>query len=82
MKKLVQEIRFTDTKEITISELRKNPGEVLTQVEMGRSFNVTRNGKIVVCISKPEPNAFELGAAVRKLGLASNKPFPEEGSKV
>lgn len=41
---------------ITISELRKQPGEVFSQVEMGRSFTVTKNGKTIAEISEPEPD--------------------------
>jgi antitoxin (DNA-binding transcriptional repressor) of toxin-antitoxin stability system len=54
---------------ITMSEFRKQPGEVIEQVCMGKTFNITRAGKVVAMICKPEPNAAELGAEIRRLRL-------------
>ena len=54
---------------ISITDFRKSPGEVLTQVELGKTFTITRNGHAIAVISLPEPTALELGAAVRRLGL-------------
>ena len=72
MKTLTQEVGKTlngREETITVTELRSRPGDVLSQVELGKTFNVTRNGKRIAVIFKPnEPNAFELGAAARKLG--------------
>lgn len=68
MKTLKQKIKLTGEETITVSELREQPGEVLDQVELGMIFQITRNGIIVATLSKPEPNAFELGAECRRLG--------------
>ena len=38
--------------EITISEFRKAPGDVLTQVELGKTFVIKRNGKDIAVLSK------------------------------
>ena len=65
MKKLIDEVKLNDTKEISIGEFRKNPGEIFQQVQMGRSFYITKLGKVIAWLTKPEPNAFELGAAAR-----------------
>jgi prevent-host-death family protein len=54
---------------ITISELRQQPGEVLSQVECGKSFTITRDGKSVADLHSPEPNAFELASAIRHDGF-------------
>lgn len=40
--------------EITMSELRANPGEVFAQVGMGKEFDVSKSGKIVANIQKPD----------------------------
>ena len=56
--------------EITMMALRKSPGDVINQVQMVKTFIITRSGKTVAIISAPEPNAFELGAKVRRMGLA------------
>ena len=69
--------RLTDMKllagqieEISMTELRQRPGDVIDQVQMGKKFTITKTGKVVAEITTPEPNALELGAAVRRLGLA------------
>lgn len=38
---------------ITSTELRQQPGEVLTSVGLGKTFVVTKNGKPVAVISRP-----------------------------
>ena len=58
------------TEEITMMALRKGPGDVMDQVQMGKTFIITRSGKAVAVISAPEPNALELGAKVRRMGLS------------
>lgn len=52
---------------ITLTELRKSPGEVFTQVAMGAEFTVTKSGKGIAKITPIELNALELGAACRHL---------------
>ncbi len=37
---------------ITMMDLRKNPGEILTAVETGKTFIVTRAGKQIAILSK------------------------------
>lgn len=70
-------MRLTDMKllkgkfeEISMTDLRSRPGDVIDQVQSGKTFTITKAGKVVAVISQPEPNALELGAEVRRLGLA------------
>jgi prevent-host-death family protein len=65
MVKIQDQISLKGEEIITISEFRAGPGEVLRQVEMGKTFKITKQGKVVAVMHKPEPNAFELGAAAR-----------------
>lgn len=58
------------TEEISMTNLRSRPGDVIDQVQMGKTFTITKAGKVVAVISQPEPNALELGAEIRRLGLA------------
>ena len=58
------------TEEITMMYLRQHPGDVITQVQMGKTFRITKAGKLVAILSQPEPTALELAAEVRRLGLA------------
>ena len=57
------------TEEITVMDLRRGPGDILAQVALGKVFTITKAGKPVAVLSKPEPTALELGAAARSLGL-------------
>lgn len=57
------------TETITMMHLRESPGDIIEQVQMGKVFTITKAGKVVAVLSKPEPNAFELAADVRRLGL-------------
>ena len=59
-----------DVETISAMEFRKAPGDVLTQVALGKRYLITRYGEVIAEISRPEQTAIELGAAVRKLGLA------------
>ena len=54
---------------ITMMELRSAPGDVMDLVLQGATITVTRQGKPIAVIHKPEKTAIELGAAVRRLGL-------------
>lgn len=60
------------SEEITISDFRSRPGDILTQVQLGRTFTITKNGKPVATLAQPELNAFELGAAARAAGIQSH----------
>lgn len=57
------------TETITAMDFRRAPGDVLLQTQMGKTFTITKNGIIVAVLSPPEPNALELGAAIRRLKL-------------
>ena len=57
------------TETITAMDFRRAPGDVLLQAQMGKKFNITKNGVIVAVLSAPEPDALELGAAIRRLKL-------------
>lgn len=65
--KRIRDIRLTGQETITVSELRACPGDVLSQVEMGKTFTITRRGQVIAVLHPPEPTAFELGAAARKV---------------
>ena len=79
MKPLVETLSLKGEIEvISISQMRALLGDVLTQVQMGKTFIITRNRKRIVRLIKEEAasgngaemNAFELGAAVRRMELA------------
>ena len=57
------------SEEITVMELRQGAGDILDQVELGKTYDITRRGKVVAVLSKPEPDAAELGSEVRRMGL-------------
>ena len=57
------------TEEISMTDLRQRPGDVIDQVQMGKTFTITKGGKTVAVLAQPEPNALELGAEIRRLGL-------------
>ncbi len=58
------------TETITAMDFRRGPGDVLLQAQMGKIFNITKHDVIIAVLHAPEPDALELGAAVRRLGLA------------
>lgn len=73
MKKLTEMIDLTgQTETITAVEMRKLPGEILEQASLGKTYIVTKNGNPIAQITKVEPTALELGAEVRRLGLAGD----------
>lgn len=54
MKKINDEVSLDGKfEQITVMDLRKQPGEVLSSVSLGKTFLVTRNGKAIAVISKP-----------------------------
>ena len=57
------------TEDISMTELRSRPGEIITQVQMGKTFDIYKQGKIVAVLAPPEMNAFELGKAARQSGI-------------
>ncbi len=53
MRKLSDEISLSGKlEEITVTDLRKQPGAVLTSVELGKVFVISKNGKFVAVLSK------------------------------
>lgn len=54
---------------ITLSDFRSRPGDIITQVQMGKTFTITKAGKKAAVLSPVEMNALELGAAARKAGI-------------
>jgi antitoxin (DNA-binding transcriptional repressor) of toxin-antitoxin stability system len=65
------DMRLLAGKEVTITmmDLRGQPGDVMDLVLQGVVVTVTRQGKTIAVIHKPEPTATELGAMVRRLGI-------------
>lgn len=53
--------------EITISDLRSKPGDVFSQVDLGKEFTVTKNGRVVAEIKKPEQFDWKALSILRKL---------------
>ncbi len=56
--------------EIAMMDFRKHPGDVIAQVQLGKVYFITKSGKRVAILKRLEPDALDLGAAVRRLGLA------------
>lgn len=52
---------------ITAMDFRRSPGDILMQAQMGKVFNITRNGIVVATLQAPELNALELGAEIRRM---------------
>lgn len=64
MKTIADQVSLVGHSEsITISELRAKPGEVFAQVALGKSFTISKNGKVMAEIKKPE--SFDLAALAR-----------------
>ena len=54
MKMLKDEISLIgNVEQITIMDLRRQPGEVFASVALGKTFVVTKNAKPIAVISKP-----------------------------
>ena len=72
MKSLAQEVKLDNKIEaISISDLRARPGDVFTQVELGKVFIITRQGVEVAVISKVPGT--ELAAVVHPDGHITYK---------
>jgi prevent-host-death family protein len=54
---------------ITAMDFRRTPGDILLQAQLGKVFEITKNGVVVAVLSAPEPNALELGAEIRRMRL-------------
>ena len=70
MRKLSEmNLLYGQTEEITCTELRKTPGDIIEQVRLGKVFFVTKGKgrKRVAMISQPGATAVELASAVRHL---------------
>jgi len=57
------------TETITAMDFRRDPGDVLLQAQMGKTFNITKHGVVIAILCAPEPDAVELGREIRKLKL-------------
>ena len=44
-----------ETETITAMDLRKAPGDVLLQAQLGKTFHITRNGVVIAVLSAPKP---------------------------
>ncbi len=51
MKTIKDEVHLNDLDSISITELRRNPGQVLSLVDLGRTFLIERRGFPVAVIS-------------------------------
>lgn len=47
LKDYTEQMLRGEMEEITVSDLRAHPGDILTQVSLGKSFCIKRKGKIV-----------------------------------
>lgn len=69
-KRLTKSLSLVGQQEtITAMDFRHAPGDILLQAQMGKTFEITKNGVVVAVVSTPESSALELGSAIRKLGL-------------
>lgn len=67
---VAQQLLAGKVTEITAMDFRKSPGDFLTQVQMGATFNITKNGHPVATLTAYQPSALELGAETRRLERA------------
>ena len=61
---------------ITMSDLRSRPGDVIAQVEMGKTFTIMKRGVAVAMLSQVEPNALQLGSELRRMEKRNAKGKP------
>ena len=57
------------TGEITMTEFRQAPGDIIDQVQMGKTFTITKAGHVVAVLTSPQPTALELAAEIRRFGI-------------
>jgi hypothetical protein len=70
MKKLQDKISLVgEYEKITISEFRKNPGEIFTQTQLGKTFEITKNGIVIAQIRRPDTFDF---IGLQRLRKAAN----------
>lgn len=71
---VAQQLLVGQREKITMMDLRKSPGDVFTQVQMGKIFIITSNGKPIAQICQVQPDelsALEIGKALRSIREAS-----------
>lgn len=73
-RKLLNEMQLLagQQEDISLTDLRASIGDVIAQVEQGKTFRIMRKGRAVAQIGEPELTAIDLGSAVRKLGLVGS----------
>jgi len=54
MKLMDSDLLVGETETITAMDLRRGPGDILTQVAMGKTFLITKNGKPIATLTRPE----------------------------
>jgi hypothetical protein len=55
---------------ITAMDFQRTPGDILLQAQLGKVFEITKNGVVIAVLSPPEPTALELGAEIRRMKMA------------
>lgn len=68
---VAQQLLAGKVQDITAMDFRHSPGEFLTQVQMGATFNITKNGHPVATLTAYQPTALELGAELRRMERTS-----------
>ena len=53
MKDYIKGMLFGEQETITVTEFRKHPGDILTQVSLGKTFCIKRKGKTVAFLVHP-----------------------------
>lgn len=61
------ELLMGKTESMTMMEFRSAPGDAISKAEMGMTITITRAGKPVATLSPIEPDALELGRALRQI---------------
>lgn len=63
MQRIHEAIQLDDLHTITMTDLRKQPGEVMRMVELGRTYLITKGGKAVGVLSRVPGEQLGLSAA-------------------